>query len=207
MNLKDYQGAASRTSSADGLVLRLVGNATAFPVISTDDVPSRAAWRVANGATGLGAEGGELIGAILENFTEVLWMDEHFKDKVRKELGDIMWYLAEAASGLDIDLSLISLHENGMFARLSITANLMQVTKEAGEAADYLKKLLWHGKKVEPELLENYFGRVLSAVELACKSVGLDVEDVRHANIDKLLKRYEAGFSAEASEARVDLLP
>lgn len=207
MNLLEYQVAASRTSSANGIVLVLAEGQDSFPIVSVGDVPSRAAWRVANGATGLGAEGGELIGVLLTNYTEILWMSSDFKDKVKKELGDILWYLAETASGLGVNLGLVNPHSNEVFLRVSTTANLLQVAKEAGECADYLKKLLWHGKKVDWAVVHQHFGRVLAAVQIAAEMLELTVEETCEANINKLLIRYPNGLSAEASEARVDLLP
>ena len=55
-----------------------------------------------NALMGLCGESGEAIDLMKKHLYQGHALD---KDKLIKELGDIAWYLAEAATGLDIDLS------------------------------------------------------------------------------------------------------
>lgn len=207
MNLLEYQQAAARTSSGDGIVITLAPDQV-IPIVGVDAKPDRAMWRIANGATGLGAEACELVGVYLQHYSGVLWTEGTFKDQLKKELGDIMWYLAEAASGLGISLYEIYSGIDALLEPSELrSANLLAVAKEAGETADYLKKLLWHGKKIEWDELYTKFSRVIEAIFIVCREFQLQFSDVLKTNIDKLLIRYKTGFSAAASEARVDLLP
>ena len=55
-----------------------------------------------NALMGLCGESGEAIDLMKKHLFQGHELD---KDKLIKELGDIAWYLAEAATGLNIDLS------------------------------------------------------------------------------------------------------
>ena len=55
-----------------------------------------------NSVMGLCGESGEAIDLVKKHMMHGHDFD---KEKFAKELGDIAWYLAEAATGLDIDLS------------------------------------------------------------------------------------------------------
>lgn len=55
-----------------------------------------------NALMGLCGESGEAIDLMKKHLYQGHKLD---KDKLIKELGDIAWYLAEAATGLEIDLS------------------------------------------------------------------------------------------------------
>ncbi|MBE5809460.1 MAG: nucleotide pyrophosphohydrolase [Clostridiales bacterium] len=55
-----------------------------------------------NALMGLCGESGEAIDIMKKHLYQGHELD---RDKLIKELGDVAWYLAEAATGLDIDLS------------------------------------------------------------------------------------------------------
>ena len=55
-----------------------------------------------NALMGLCGESGEAIDLMKKHLYQGHELD---RDKLIKELGDVAWYLAEAATGLDIDLS------------------------------------------------------------------------------------------------------
>lgn len=75
---------------------------------------------------------------------------------------------------------------------------------EAGEFADLLKKHLYHGHPLIHDRATKELGDVLWYVALACERLGVSLEAVARANIEKLLKRYPEGFSTKASLARAD---
>ena len=57
-----------------------------------------------NGVMGLCGEAGEAIDIVKKHLAQG---HELHKDKLVKELGDVAWYLAEAAYALDIDLETV----------------------------------------------------------------------------------------------------
>ena len=78
------------------------------------------------------------------------------------------------------------------------------LTGEAGEAADLIKKFAFHGHALDREKLSKEVGDVLWYVAEMASALGLSLEEIASANIEKLRRRYPEGFSPEASVARVD---
>lgn len=76
---------------------------------------------------------------------------------------------------------------------------------EGGEVAELVKKHLGHGHPLDRDVVIKELGDVLWYIARLAALVGSDVEEVAAANVAKLLKRYPAGFSSEASMARVDV--
>lgn len=70
---------------------------------------------------------------------------------------------------------------------------------EAGEFADTLKKHLFHGHALDEAELRKELGDVLWYAALACDALGLQLDDVMAANVEKLRRRYPDGFSSERS--------
>lgn len=70
---------------------------------------------------------------------------------------------------------------------------------EAGECADIIKKWCYHGHKPDKDKLIAELGDVLWYVAATCDLLGVSMEYVMTANIEKLKKRYPEGFSCEAS--------
>jgi NTP pyrophosphatase (non-canonical NTP hydrolase) len=84
-------------------------------------------------------------------------------------------------------------------ARLILALGLVG---EAGEVADIIKKVEGHGHaldraKLAEELMD--LGWYLAAV---ATTYGISLDDAAQANIDKLTRRYPAGFSQAASRDR-----
>ena len=76
---------------------------------------------------------------------------------------------------------------------------------ECGEVCDLIKKILHHGVPLDEERrakLKLELGDVLWYLGFTAHALGLDFSDVAQANLDKLAKRYPAGFSKEAAAAR-----
>lgn len=75
----------------------------------------------------------------------------------------------------------------------------MGVAGEAGEVADAIKKVLYHGHPLDRLNLENELGDVLWYVALGCTVLGVPMSEVASMNIRKLSARYPEGFSCERS--------
>lgn len=76
---------------------------------------------------------------------------------------------------------------------------------EAGEFADSIKKGEFHDHPLDLPELEKELGDVLWYIAQACEALGLDMNAVMTTNIEKLRRRYPAGFSSERSRNREEL--
>lgn len=82
MRINEYQAAAMRTSNKD---------------LSPD-------YHLLNGALGLCGESGEVADMVKKNFMQGHDLDI---DHLAKELGDCLWYIAETATAIGIDMETI----------------------------------------------------------------------------------------------------
>lgn len=85
-----------------------------------------------------------------------------------------------------------------------ITAAL-GLSAEAGEFGDLVKKCLFQGKELNKEnreLMVKELGDVMWYLAQGCMALGVTIDDVLWANIDKLEKRYPNGFEVARSENR-----
>ena len=70
---------------------------------------------------------------------------------------------------------------------------------EAGEVIDILKKHEFQGHNLDTDALVKELGDVAWYLALACTAMGITMSDVLERNIDKLRKRYPAGFDPDKS--------
>jgi len=188
MKLNEYQALSSRTSPLKDHLLE-------DTVLSE---PSQAAWRLANAAIGISSEASELMSLVLEDWRT---KDICLGDLVIKELGDICWYAAEVGSALFVQLPEPSVQEKEL---LKVTL-FIKINTCAGNISELLKKFLFHGKTLDREVLKSHLSDLLGFIDLLAKFYDKDLAFVLATNVDKLRRRYSEGFSAEASEKRVDL--
>lgn len=73
------------------------------------------------------------------------------------------------------------------------------VAGEAGEVADYLKKVLYHGKPFDLDHLVKEMGDVLWYLAALATSAGIPLQRVADANIAKLRARYPEWFTHAAT--------
>jgi NTP pyrophosphatase (non-canonical NTP hydrolase) len=109
---------------------------------------------------------------------------------------DLDHYQAEVARTID-----------GMPAEFRAPCYALGIAGEAGEVADLLKKSLYHGHELSIDKLRKELGDVLWYVAALARIYGLTLSGVATVNIEKLRKRYPAGFSNEASITRRDINP
>lgn len=92
---------------------------------------------------------------------------------------------------------------NSEIADQYIYANLgMGLAGEAGEVCDYLKKVVFHGHKLDPQKIAEELGDVLWYLANLADQVGISLGEIAEQNIAKLRKRYPDGFSEERSQRR-----
>lgn len=79
---------------------------------------------------------------------------------------------------------------------------VMGLCGEAGEAIDLVKKHLAQGHPLDRDALINELGDVAWYLAETARALDCDLETVLRRNIEKLEKRYPAGFAAEKSLRR-----
>lgn len=90
-------------------------------------------------------------------------------------------------------------------ADIMLVWNALGLAGEAGEVADTIKKAVFHQHGLDRDVLIKELGDVLWYVAALCSKLDVPLSEVMERNIAKLKQRYPAGYSAEASKARVDL--
>lgn len=88
---------------------------------------------------------------------------------------------------------------SSMSPRNKIIMGTMGMAGESGEALDIVKKHLFHGHPLDTEHLKRELGDVLWYVAVSAHAMGIPLEDVMVANIEKLKARYPEGFDTEHS--------
>ena len=76
---------------------------------------------------------------------------------------------------------------------------VMGLCGESGEAIDIVKKWLAQGHELDTEKLAKELGDIAWYLAETATALGLDLEDIFAANIEKLRKRYPEGFDPERS--------
>ncbi|MGN7470367.1 nucleoside triphosphate pyrophosphohydrolase family protein [Brevibacillus sp. SAFN-007a] len=84
----------------------------------------------------------------------------------------------------------------------ALTNFALGVAGEAGEVADMIKKVVFHGHGLDREALTKELGDVLWYVSQLAAWADIDLATVAMKNIDKLKRRYPVGFSEKASQER-----
>lgn len=165
MNLLEYQALAARTAPTH---------------LSPED-------RRLNCAMGLVGEFGEFVDELKKKF------HGHPEDlgRLRAELGDVMWYLAEAATIRDRPLQLPEFYVQ--------PDSLFDIAEQCAKVARDISLDTNRGFKCFVAIERRQLvGHVRSLIE----SHGFTLEEVLEANIAKLRERYKDGFSEEASRER-----
>ncbi len=73
---------------------------------------------------------------------------------------------------------------------------------EAGEFADIIKKVRYHGHDFDRVAAAKELGDILWYLSLAAERLGYGLDAVAALNLAKLQARYPLGFSSEASRER-----
>ncbi len=125
------------------------------------------------------------------------------RTKFSKELGDVVWYIAQACDAHDIDIATLAAEPKQFPIASSVEFDMHKVVIEAGMHADYMKKCIYHGHPVDVAKVSETMRVVLAKVQSICTKVGFNFYDVLTENIAKLLARYPEGhFSTKRSVTR-----
>ena len=81
---------------------------------------------------------------------------------------------------------------------------VMGLCGESGEAIDIVKKWLAQGHELDREKLAKELGDIAWYLAETATALGLDLDDIFAANIEKLKKRYPQGFEAQRSINRTE---
>ena len=91
-----------------------------------------------------------------------------------------------------------------MDPRVRLAVAALGLAGESGEVADLVKKTLGHGHELDRDKLMLELGDVLWYLAELATILEVDLHDVAHANVDKLVRRYPDGFSSHRSINRDD---
>lgn len=83
------------------------------------------------------------------------------------------------------------------------THALHEIAAEVGEVHSIYQKEL-QGHKIDNDALKLEIGDILWGIAELCTALGIKMDDVAQANIEKLRKRYPGGFSTERSLHRAE---
>lgn len=86
--------------------------------------------------------------------------------------------------------------------RQRIVNGVLGLVGEAGECADMIKKHLFQGHELDKEHLAKELGDICWYLALTSDALGYDLETIMQMNVDKLKKRYPAGFVVDKSTRR-----
>ena len=100
-------------------------------------------------------------------------------------------------------LAMITLHP-ALDKKEVLINGVMGLCGESGEAIDIVKKWLAQGHELDREKLAKELGDIAWYLAETATALGLDLDDIFAANIEKLKRRYPEGFDAERSIHRTD---
>ena len=84
-----------------------------------------------------------------------------------------------------------------------VTNAALGLAGESGEVSDEVKKSFFQGHELSVEKIKKELGDILWYLNLMADCIGVDLEEIAQANIDKLYSRYKDGnFSPEQSVNR-----
>src|SRR5574343_348094 len=74
-----------------------------------------------------------------------------------------------------------------------VTNAALGLAGESGEVADLVKKAQFQGHDLDVENIKRELGDILWYLNLMADCIGLDLEEIAEANIEKLYSRYKEG--------------
>lgn len=193
--LAEYQEAAMRTAPMQ------------YPPFVPE--PGRHAFNAMVFALGLTGETGEVAEVLTHGHVLAP------KEQLRKEIGDVLWYVTGLAHTFGLSLSELTQtlyevpclsfddltveHAADMPRLPSLSSAALSLAANAGKAADLIKKGFGHQHGIAREAIRRELALTLEALFTVARAADLDMAAVAEANVLKLKARYPDGFSVEAS--------
>lgn len=151
------------------------------------------------GALGLAGEASETLEVWEQAMAPQAIDSNHIRLLLKKELGDIYWYVAQVSDANQSGVS-VTTH---MPEPTTPDADFTRVVILAGKHADYIKKCGFHGHVVAPDLVRRQMNEIVAYLNRFCVQCGFSVTDVLDTNIAKLAARFPEGvFSTDRSVNR-----
>lgn len=182
LGMKEYQRLAQRTSPDDG-----------------HD-------RIDNAILGMIGETGEIVDIYKK------WMYQSVEntalpgDKLADELGDVLWYMAELAAGMDMDLidiigeDFVLIDDKIKRKPAKRTSLRNAIVGLSGRANALNREIARSGFRA----VNGHLRRMMLTMAHLAQKAGYTLEEVAMKNIDKLKKRYPDGFDARKSMERYE---
>lgn len=83
-----------------------------------------------------------------------------------------------------------------------LNAAALGLNGEAGEIADHVKKVMFHGHPLDDatrDKIAKEIGDILWYCAMGARGLGIGLGEIATMNVEKLKKRYPEGFSSERS--------
>jgi hypothetical protein len=165
--------------------------------------------RLLRAACGLAGEGGETVSLLLHPrpVQNVPWTGEPGL-MLLKELGDILWYCADACAVCGLQLGDVYARNLGLTRRrLKETDVPHFLFISVGTLVDHIKKVCFQGHELDADYVSRSLCDILHVIEFMASEVihptsheRCTVYDVATTNIEKLSARYPSGrFDAARS--------
>lgn len=165
--------------------------------------------RIENGLMGLMGECGEIVDLLKKHIFQSSINAALPIDKLEKEAGDVLWYCAEFATGMGMELSKVARYEEENSSCMALYERF--ISKVHGSC---LKRTAINMLSYAVEAYQHFYdrddlyltlwsvSRLMALLDHLCEVLSIPLEHVMEQNIQKLLERYPDGFDPERSENR-----
>ena len=176
MNMREYHNLAMRTSPRDG-----------------HD-------KIDNGILGLIGESGELVDVYKKWVYQSKPGTPLPAERLADELGDVIWYLAEIADGMEKNLADVICAD---FDRLDDSvAKAKTMPSLRWIILHIMENALLIEKAASSDKMQVYMHLIMEHAAQLARWINIPMAEIAEQNIEKLKKRYPNGFDAAISEAR-----
>lgn len=160
--------------------------------------------RIKNGCLGLIGESGEIVDIVKKHMFQSKADTPLPVDKIIDEMGDVLWYCAEIATGMEKNLQSITGQKPAFSSFDAYTSGFdVDIETAAGVAAFFAARAYAaHRFDENCILLRSAVYDVYRSLLELCGLLDTTIEHVAEVNIEKLKKRYPDGFDPERSMNR-----